>query len=115
MSKNVVLLTDSVIGSTPETKLGSKLLTAFLYSMCNVEDNELPSHVILYTEAVKLAIKEDQNAEHLKELISKGVEVLICGACVDFFELGQDIKFGRISNMMEIVEVMNASAKVIRP
>ncbi|KAJ3616600.1 hypothetical protein Zmor_011800 [Zophobas morio] len=115
MSKNVVLLTDEVIGTTPETKLGKKLLTAFLYSMCNVDDDQLPSHIILYTEAAKLATKEDQNADHLKELISKGVDVVICGACADYFELNSDIKFGRISNMLDIVEIMNNSAKVIRP
>lgn len=117
MDKNVILLTDKILGTTNEKELGQKLLTGFLYTYCNLETEELPSHIILYTDAVKLAVKGDykQIQDHFNELSQKGVDILLCGACLEFFEIGKNISFGRVSNMLEIVQVMNACKKVIKP
>ncbi|WP_166507799.1 DsrE family protein [Spiroplasma chinense] len=114
MSKNVILLTDTIIGTTEEKSLGEQLLTGFLYSLCNLEEDLLPSHIILYSNAALLVNGKDQILDHFKELESKKVDIIICGACVEFFKL-EKIPFGRVSNMYEIVEIMSSSAKVIRP
>jgi hypothetical protein len=45
----------------------------------------------------------------------KGVEILSCGTCLEKFGLVNQIQVGRVTNMFEVVESLNAASKVISP
>ena len=50
----------------------------------------------------------------LKEKLEKsGVELVACGTCIDYFDLKDKIKFGRVSDMGEMVKSMMDYDKVI--
>ena len=55
----------------------------------------------------------DQVIESVKALQEKGTEVLVCGTCLNFYGISDDLKVGEVSNMYDILERMHEAAKVI--
>ena len=48
-----------------------------------------------------------------KALSDAGVEILVCGTCLNFYGLTDQLKVGTVSNMYDIVTRMQKAAKVI--
>ena len=48
-----------------------------------------------------------------KFLVSKGVEIISCGTCLDYFKLKEKLLVGEISNMYSIYETLFNAGKVI--
>jgi intracellular sulfur oxidation DsrE/DsrF family protein len=74
---------------------------------------DAPVTVALANEGVKLALYDSSSCDHLKTLATKGVVVLVCGTCVNHFQIADQIGAGIVSNMFEIVESLNKADKVI--
>ena len=55
----------------------------------------------------------DQVEEHLKALADKGVEIHVCGTCLNFYGITDKLAVGTVSNMYDIVTRMQKAAKVI--
>jgi peroxiredoxin family protein len=53
--------------------------------------------------------------ETLKALSEKGVEILSCGTCLDFYGLKEKLKVGRVSNMYTIAQTLIEAERVVRP
>ena len=51
-------------------------------------------------------IKEGNDIKVLEE---NGVEIVSCGACLDFYNLKESVKVGSIGNMYDIVDSLNKS------
>jgi len=49
----------------------------------------------------------------LKVLEEKGIDLLVCGTCLGYFDLKEELGAGRISNMYDISETMLKSSKVV--
>ena len=49
----------------------------------------------------------------MNKLIEKGTEVLVCGTCLDFYGLKEQLKVGEVSNMYDILGRMQEAAKTI--
>lgn len=107
-----VVIKSETMGSGDDA-LGALLMRACINSLGELD--ELPSHVILYNSGVKLAINGTDTAESLSKLESKGVQVVLCGTCVDFFELKASINFQEISNMYRINSILPASHHIVYP
>jgi hypothetical protein len=43
------------------------------------------------------------------------VEILVCGTCLDFFQLKSAIQVGHISNMHEIMSAMAEAGRLVSP
>ena len=50
---------------------------------------------------------------HLKALADAGVEILVCGTCLSFYGLTDQLQVGTVSNMYDIVTRMQRAAKVV--
>jgi intracellular sulfur oxidation DsrE/DsrF family protein len=72
-----------------------------------------PLAVALMNEGVKLALYDSSSCDHLKALAEKGIVVLVCGTCVNHFQIADQIGAGVVSNMFEIVESLNKADKII--
>jgi hypothetical protein len=48
-------------------------------------------------------------------LAEKGVEIVCCGTCIDFYELKGKTRVGVISNMVDIIQSMIEADCVIKP
>jgi len=84
--------------------LGSKLMNTFL----NVINEVTPTSktVVLFNSGVKLCCEGSPVLEHMQDLVEKGVTLLNCGTCLNYFELNGKLKAGKESNMVEITETM---------
>lgn len=103
---------DQVGEGDPE--LGRNLVKMALYTLS--ESDEVPSSLLFMNGGVKLIAgpdAEQQCVDNVKALEEKGTEVLVCGTCLNFFGLGDDLKVGEVSNMYDILSRMQEAAKVI--
>lgn len=105
-----VFVNKDIIGFGNED-LGQSLMKMFLYTISEGED--LPKSILFMNGGVKVPTLNEQAIEHLKVLEDKGVELLVCGACLNFYGLEDKLSVGKISNMYDITNAMKDSAKVI--
>ena len=105
-----IFVNKSTIGVGNE-ELGETLMKMFLYTISESED--YPKSILFMNDGVKVPTLNEQAVEHLKELEKQGVELLICGACLNFYGLEDKLLIGKVSNMYEIVEQMRVASKVI--
>ncbi|MHB8829183.1 MAG: sulfurtransferase-like selenium metabolism protein YedF [Syntrophales bacterium] len=108
----VAVLSDNRMGRGDDI-LGDVLIRAFIHTL--TELNPLPATIICYNAGVKLAVKDSAALDDLQQLAQAGVDILLCGTCVNYFGLSNQIAAGRISNMYEILETMADAARLVRP
>lgn len=106
----MILITKEVLG-TGSDELGALLMRSYLYTLA--ASDQLPSAVVLINGGVKLAVEGSTVLEHLHTLSGKGVDILACGTCLDYYRLKDKLMVGSVTNMYSILEWMNASGKVI--
>lgn len=94
-----------------DPQLGTQLMRMFFYTL--LQDRDLPGSILFMNEGVFLPAEETQIIGHLQELSEKGVRILVCGACLDFYQLKEKLQAGQISNMYDILEEMKRSDKVV--
>ena len=107
----IVVVNKQIMGHGSE-ELGKKLMKAFIYTL--TEQEVLPKKIIFYNGGVLLVDKNQSHVlEELKVLQENGVEIMSCGACIDYYKV--DLAIGNTSNMYFIVEEMRAADRVVRP
>lgn len=107
----VILITGDTLGSGAE-ELGQALLKTYLYALAEAEPQ--PAGLIFMNQGVFLACEGSAVLDSLEKMAAAGVEILACGACLNFYGLTQALAVGKISNMYDIVRRMNAAANTIR-
>jgi selenium metabolism protein YedF len=110
-SSYVVVIPSRTMGVGSD-ELGETLLKMFIYSL--TEQDILPSHLLFYNEGAKLATTQSSTLEDLKKLKEANVEILTCGACLDYFDLKEELAVGEVTNMYHILELMS-KYHVVRP
>lgn len=108
----VVVLSDNRMGRGDDT-LGDILIRAFAHTLSQLKP--LPATIVCYNAGVKLAVNDSAVLEDLQQLSKAGVDILVCGTCVNYFGLGDRIAVGRISNMYDILDTMAGAARLVRP
>lgn len=108
----VVVINTDVMGKGDE-KLGKILIRGFIYSLTCLPN--LPATIIFYNSGVKLTTQDSDVVEDLKKLAAAGVNICVCGTCVEYYGLKDKIAVGNIVNMLKIVETQFAAARIIRP
>ncbi len=111
--KRIVVFIDSETFGRGDDELGRILMKSFVVTL--KELTPLPWRVILVNGGVKLVSEASEFVRHFTELENVGVEILACGTCLDFFQLKDRMKAGRISNMYEIVSSLTESTSVLKP
>lgn len=96
-----------------DPQLGLILMKGFLNALR--EQPILPTHLIFYNSGVKLTTEDSGVITTLQTLEESGVEILVCGTCVDFYNIKGLLAVGNISNMFTITETMARTGHVIQP
>lgn len=95
-----------------DAQLGRNLMKMALYTLA--ESNDAPTSLLFMNAGVSLVAGEELAAvESVRSLQEQGTEVLVCGACLDFYDLKDSLQVGEISNMYDILTRMREAAKVI--
>lgn len=105
-----VFIGKDIIGAGNE-ELGKSLMKMYFYTISEGED--LPKSILFMNDGVKVPTLNDQAIDHLKDLENKGVEILVCGACLNFYGIEENLKVGKVSNMYDITNSMKETSKVI--
>ena len=100
----VFFITSQTLGEGEE-ELGETLIRGFLTTLLKTEP--LPAKIIFINSGVKIPTTNEKAKNSLAKLDSKGVDILSCGACLDYYDLEDKLEVGKISNMYEIVESLN--------
>jgi selenium metabolism protein YedF len=93
--------------------LGAVLMAAFLDTLAHLKGRV--SHLIFVNAGAKLAAAGSPVLEQVRQLEQVGVQVLVCGTCLNYLGIREQLAVGRVSNMLEIIETLAAAGKVIRP
>jgi selenium metabolism protein YedF len=94
-----------------EEKLGHILIRTFLHTLTEVSGK--PDTMIFFNTGVTLTVEGSEVLDDLQDLKKDGVEILVCGTCLDYFGLKEKIAVGQVSNMYTIAETMLAAGRLI--
>lgn len=94
-------------------ELGTVLIKSFCHTIA--EQAQKPDIIIFYNTGVKLTIQGSDVLDDLKQLESEGVQILVCGTCLNFFEIKEKLAVGVVSNMYDIVEAMSSAGRLFAP
>ncbi|MFH1624673.1 MAG: sulfurtransferase-like selenium metabolism protein YedF [Pseudomonadota bacterium] len=106
---SIVVYVNSDMMGIGDEKLGRILLKAFFKTLVE------PKTLIFINSGVKLTTEGSEVIEEIKELEKRGIEVLSCGTCLDFYGLNEKLQVGIVSNMYDIVNYLMEANKVISP
>ncbi len=108
----VIVISEDKMGRGND-ELGSVLIRAFLNTLCL--QNEKPDVMIFYNTGVKLTIQGSEVLDDLKGLESVGVKMLVCGTCLNYFDIKDKLGVGIVSNMYDILETMSKAGRLLTP
>ena len=110
--KTLVLITTDTLGRGDDT-LGQALMGNFLATL--PELGAQLWRIVLLNGGVKLASTEGKALDSLKALDAAGVSILVCGTCLQHYNLLDRKQVGETTNMLDIVTSLSLADKVIRP
>jgi intracellular sulfur oxidation DsrE/DsrF family protein len=109
-SETVYLITRNGMGDGPQ-ELQHKLIGTFL-SLLD-QHNLLPAAICFYTEGVRMAVTGSPVLAQLQALEAKGVRLILCSTCLNFYNLTGDVQVGIVGGMTDILEAQRRAGKVI--
>ncbi len=110
MKSTVILFTNNGIGTAPEDL---RLTLVKNYMNLLKEEHELPVALLFYGEGVRLISEGSQVIEALNELAEKGVKVIACKTCLNYFGILEKVKTGLVGTMADILAYQLKAEKVI--
>jgi len=108
----VVQITAGTMGSGDD-ELGALLLRSFLKTQAELERK--PDAILFYNDGVKLCCEGSYLVDDLRGLEAAGVEIIACGTCLNFFELADQLRVGRVTDMLEIAGRLADAGSIVRP
>lgn len=107
----VIMVGKDAMGEGSE-ELGQVLIKGYFYTL--TETTPLPESIVFLNSGAKLTCEGSVAVENIRILEEKGVEILTCGTCLDYYQLKDKLVVGGISNMYTIVETTNRAKNTIR-
>jgi selenium metabolism protein YedF len=91
--------------------LGLKLMVNFLRTLKEMGDELW--RLVFVNNGVKLTIDSAEVLGDLREYEKSGLKILVCGTCLNHFNLLERKQVGETTNMLDIVTTMQLADKVI--
>ena len=109
-SETVLLVTRNGMGDA-EPALQQKLITTYFKLLD--ENNLLPAVICFYANGVHLVVEGSPVIDTLKSLEAKGVRLVLCSTCLDYYNLTDQVQVGIVGGMTDIIEAQRLAGKVI--
>ena len=106
----VFLISRSTLGQGDD-QLGAILMKSFFVSLQELQP--APRTILLLNGGVHLAAEGSPVQDGLQELSRRGVNVLVCGTCLDFFHLKDKLAVGSVTNMYSILTELTGAGRAI--
>ena len=93
--------------------LGATIMKAFVHTASELDKK--PDCMVFYNTGVKLVAQDADTVADIAAMEKAGIKVLVCGTCVNYFNLSGKTGAGIISNMYDILTVMNTAGRIVNP
>ena len=110
MKRHCLVLDSDTLGRGDD-ELGGRLMVNFLRTLGFLDHP--PEVAVCYNGGVRLAVGDSLALPFLQVLAEKGTEIILCGTCVDHFNIRDRIAVGRIADMHTIVESLMRADSLI--
>ena len=94
-----------------DDELSCKLMINFLRTLKEMGRDLW--RLVFLNNGVKLTIEDSEVLADLRDLEKSGIEILVCGTCLNHFNLFEKKQVGDTTNMLDIVTAMTLADKVI--
>ncbi len=109
-SETVILITRNGMGDA-EPELQQKLIGNYLKLLD--QNNILPAVICFYANGVFLAVEGSPVLDTLRSLEAKGVRLILCSTCLNYYNLSEKVQVGIVGGMTDIIEAQRRAGKVI--
>ncbi len=106
----VILINNDGMGAAEEA-LRHKLLGVYLTMLR--ENGLYPGAICFYAGGVKMVVEGSPVIDLLKELEAKGVRLIICSTCLQYYGLTDKVRAGIVGGMSDILLAQWMASKVI--
>lgn len=108
--KIMVMISNDRLGSGDDD-LGRKLMLSFIKTLKEVGSDLW--RLVFVNNGVKLTIAGAEALSDLQSYEAAGLQILVCGTCLDHFDLLDQKRVGETTNMLDVVTAMHLADKVI--
>jgi selenium metabolism protein YedF len=91
--------------------LGLKLMVNFLRTLKEMGPDLW--RLVFVNNGVKLTIEGSEVLEDLRQYEKGGLKIMVCGTCLDHFDILAKKQVGETTNMLDIITAMQVADKVI--
>jgi len=109
-SDTVLLISRYGMGEA-EPELQQKLISTYFKLLD--ENDILPAVICFYANGIRLVVEGSPVVETLRSLESKGVRLVLCSTCLNFYNLADQVQVGIVGGMGDILEAQRQAGKVI--
>ncbi len=109
--KSTSILITSNGMSNADQELSNTLLINYLKLL--VDEDLIPNALLFYGEGVKTVIENSPFIDILSVLEKKGVNLIVCKTCLNFYGIVDKIKIGKVGTMADIIHYQWNVDKVI--
>ena len=110
MNNTVILIAANGMGNA-EPELQLTLMGKYLELLSQL--STLPAVICFYTDGVKLVCEGSPMIERLRDLETRGVRLIVCSTCLNYFKLTDKVKVGIVGGMSDIITAQADATKVI--
>jgi sulfur relay (sulfurtransferase) complex TusBCD TusD component (DsrE family) len=110
LKDTIILVTNNGMGKA-DLALQHKLAAKYFELL--TENTHLPAAICFYADGVKLTVTGSPVLAQLKALEEKGVRLILCSTCLDYYGLNDQAQVGIVGGMTDIIEVQTKASKVI--
>lgn len=110
MSNFVYFVSSDKIGSQ-DSDLGQVLMRNFFLKL--MDEEEFPTHILFVERGVQLLLADSPVIEAMTVLQNRGVKLLACLTCLNFYGISDKLRAGEVTNMTTIIQTMHMADKVI--
>lgn len=94
-----------------DQELGAILMKGLIYALANAENP--PAKMVFFNGGARLTCEGSASLEDIRELESRGCEILTCGTCLDFYGIKDRLAVGGVTNLYQISEIFLAPEGVV--
>ena len=107
--EDIAIMIRSNLFGQGEAELGQVLMKSFLFSLTELDAQV--KHIIFMNSGIFLTIEGSPVLDTLKVLENKGVEILSCGTCLDYYQAKDKLAAGSVTNMYTALEILTTAAR----
>lgn len=109
-SGTLLLVKSSGLGES-EIDLGEKLIVSFFAVL--IDSETIPSRIGFLKTGIFLTTEGSQVVESLRRLEERGVEILSCKTCLDYYGRADKLVVGKPTDMKQTVDALMSYDKVV--